>query len=175
MLLLMCIDGGNSVKKALSFLLVLSMVLGVGCMAVSAETASEDVIDLQEGIYYFEDGSYIVTERVSSDIQPLSVGTKVNANRSTYYNSNDVAQCALEVTGTFEVNYGISVKCTDVSATSYVYVDGWTVEKVTKSSSTGAGPTAYATASGEFVQKVLFITTKRVPVSVTVTCDKNGN
>lgn len=162
-------------KKALSFLLVLAMVLGLGCMAVSAETTSEDVIDLQEGIYYFEDGSYIVTERVTSDIQPLSVGTKTYSNISTYYNNKDVAQCALQVIGTFEVNYGVSVKCTNVTAKTYVYVDGWTVEKVTKSSSSGAGSTAYATASGEFVKKMLFITTKRVPVSVSVTCDKNGN
>lgn len=162
-------------NKVLSFLLVLSMVLGLGCMAVSAETTSDEVSELQEGIYYFEDGSYIVTERVSTDIQPLSVETKTYSNISTYYNSKDVAQCALQVIGTFEVNYGVSVKCTNVTAKTYVYVDGWRVEKVTKSSSSGVGATAYATASGEFVQKMLFITTKRVPVSVTVTCDKNGN
>ena len=162
-------------KKALSFLLVMTMILGLGCMAVSAESTSNEVIVLQEGIYYFEDGSYIVTERVTSDIQSLSVGTEIYSNISTYYNSKDVAQCALKVTGTFEVNYGVSVKCTNVSATSYVYVDGWTVENVSKSSSTGSGTMASATANGEFIQKVLFITTKRVPVSVSVTCDKNGN
>lgn len=50
-----------------------------------------------------------------------------------------------------------------------------TVEKVTKSSSTGSGAIASATASGEFVKKLLFIPTSRIPVSVTVTCDKNGN
>lgn len=162
-------------KKALSFLMVLVMVLGLSYMPVSAEIVSEDVVELQEGVYYLEDGSYIVTERITSNIQPLAVGTKIYANRSTYYNSDDVAQCALEVTGTFEINYGVSVKCIDVSATSYVYVNGWTVEKVTKSSSTSSGTTAYATASGEFIKKMLFITTSRIPVSVTVTCDKNGN
>lgn len=162
-------------KKTLSLLLVIAMILGLGCMAVSAESISDEVIELQEGIYYLEDGSYIVTERLLSDIQLLSVGTKTYSKVSTYYNSDDVAQCALKVTGTFEVNYGVSVKCTNVSATSYVYVDGWTVEKVTKSSSAGSGATASATASGEFVKKLLFITTSRIPVSVTVTCDKNGN
>lgn len=162
-------------KKILSILLAFSMILGLSCMAVSAETTSDDVVELQEGVYYFEDGSYIVTERILSDVQPLSVGTKTYSNISTFYDNNDVAQCALKVTGTFEVNYGVSVKCTNVSATSYVYVDGWTVEKVTKSSSSGSGSTASATASGEFVKKLLFITTKRIPVSVSVTCDKNGN
>lgn len=162
-------------KKALSLLLVITMLLGLGCMSVSAENISSEVIELEEGIYYFEDGSYIVTEQVAADIQPLSVGTKTYSKVSTYYNSDDVAQCALKVTGTFEVNYGASVKCTNVSATSYVYVDGWTVQKVTKSSSAGSGATASATASGEFVKKLLFITTSRIPVSVTVTCDKNGN
>lgn len=162
-------------KKVLSSLLVLAIILGFGCITISAETTHDKVIELQEGIFYFEDGSYIVTERLSSDIQPLSVGTKTYSNISTYYDSDDVAQCALKVTGTFEVDYGVSVRCTNVSATSYVYVDGWTVEKVTKSSSAGSGATASATASGEFVKKVLFITTSRIPVSVSVTCDKNGN
>ena len=162
-------------KKILSILFAFSMILGLSSMAVSAETTSDDVVELQEGVYYFEDGSYIVTERILSDVQPLSVGTKTYSNISTFYDNNDVAQCALKVTGTFEVNYGVSVKCTNVSATSYVYVDGWTVEKVTKSSSSGSGSTASATASGEFVKKLLFITTKRIPVSVSVTCDKNGN
>lgn len=147
-------------------------------MAVSAEpiiNEANEAIELQEGIYYFEDGSYIVTERSSYDIQPHSVGTKSYSNIATYYNNKDEAQCALMVTGTFEVNYGVSVKCTNGSATSYVYVDGWTVEKVSKSSSDGSGTIASATASGEFVKKTLFVTTKRVPVSVSVTCDKNGN
>lgn len=162
-------------KKALSVLLAFTMVLGLGGMAASAESPSDGVIELHEGIYTFEDGSYIVTERVSPDAQTLSVGTKTYSNLSIYYNSDHEAQCALKVTGSFEVDYGVSVRCTNVAATSYVYVDGWSVENVSKSSSTGSGATASATASGEFVKKVLFITTKRVPVSVTVTCDKNGN
>ena len=44
-------------KKALSLLLVRTMVIGLGCMAVSAESTSDEVVELEEGIYYFEDGS----------------------------------------------------------------------------------------------------------------------
>lgn len=162
-------------KKIISFLLTMVTILNLGFITASADAAPDNTIELHEGVYYFEDGSYIITERIPSDIQVLSTGTKTYSKISTYYNNEDVAQCALKVTGTFEVNYGVSVKCINVSATSYVYVDGWTVENVSKSSSTGSGATASATASGEFVKKLLFITTKRVPVSVTVTCDKNGN
>ncbi len=162
-------------KKYFCFILVFTIILSLGSINVSAETNSNKAIELQESIQYFEDGSYIVIEKIASDVQTRAVGTKTYSNIATYYNSDDVAQCALKVTGTFEVNYGVSVRCTNVTATTYVYVNGWTVENVTKSSSSGSGASAYASASGEFVKKVLFITTSRIPVSVSVTCDKNGD
>lgn len=164
-------------RKVFSLLSVVAILMSFLCIATSAETVTEDVLELPEGIYYFEDGSYVVTESfdLSGPETRAATGTESYGKRSTYYDGNDVAQCALEVIGKFTVNYGSSVGCASVTAKTYVYKDGWTVEKVTKSSSSGFGATASATASGEFVYKVLFVTVKRIPVSVTVTCDKNGN
>ena len=162
-------------KKVFALLLALTVVFISGAIGASAETVYPEVDNMpEEGIYYFEDGSYIVTEDVTPDVQPLSVSRKVKSRLSTYYNSDNVAQCALQVNGTFEVDYGVSVKCGAVSADFYVYVDGWSIEDVTKTSSSGAGDTATATASGVFIKKKLFITTSRVPVSITASCTKNG-
>ena len=114
-----------------------------------------------------------MTETFVSDAQTRAVSTKTYSRVTTYYDKNDVAQCALEVVGTFEINYGVSVTCTDVAGKGYIYVDGWSVENVSKSSSSGS--TATATVSGEFVKKVLFITTARIPVTVSINVDKYGN
>ena len=132
------------------------------------------MIELPDGIYYFEDGSYIFTERFELDADTRAVGTKRYSKRSTYYDNNGVAQCALEVLGTFTVNFGTAVKCSEVTAKTYVYKDGWTIEDVSKSCTSTMAPTASATASGNFVYKVLGITLRKFPVSVTVSCDKSG-
>ncbi len=161
-------------KRVFALLLALTVVFISGTLGASAETVYPKVDGMpEEGIYYFEDGSYIVTEDVTPDVQPLST-MKVKANISTYYTSDKVAQCALKVTGTFEVNVGVCVRCVSVAGDFYAYVDGWSIDKKEKTCSSGYGDIAYATASGDFVKKTLFITTSRVPVSVTASCTKNG-
>ena len=165
------------IRKVFSLFSIVAILMSFLCMATSAETVTNDVLEITEsGIYYLEDGSYLVAERVdlSGPETRGAVGTKTYANIVTYYDKQDVAQCALEVIGKFTVNFGVSVKCAEVTAKTYVYKDGWTVENVSKSSTTSMAPTASATASGEFVNRVLFIVVSRYPVSVTVTCDKNG-
>ncbi len=164
-------------KKLVSIITILAMLVTLSSFGAAAEAANENVtpIELPDGIYYFEDGSYIITEPIVSAVQPLSDDYKTYGKMSTYYNSDDVAQCSLEVIGTFEVNYRTNVRCTNVVAKTYVYVDGWTVENVTKSCTSGFRAIASATASGDFVKRSLGLITKTVPVTVTVTCDKNGN
>ena len=162
----------SRIRRALALLSVLAILFSLGCLAASAETVTDDVIELPEGVYYLEDGSYFVTEQIDAP-QTRASGTKTYSKVSTYYTKQGEAQCALKVTGTFSYN-GSSVSCTNVTATTYVYDDSWKVENVSKSSTSGWVTTASATASGEFVETFLFITVQRIPVSVTVTCDKNG-
>ncbi|HIW73076.1 MAG TPA: hypothetical protein H9684_02020 [Firmicutes bacterium] len=163
----------SRIRRALALLSVLAILFSLGCLAASAETVTDDVIELPEGVYYLEDGSYFVTEKIDVP-QTRASGTKTYGKTTTYYNNSNEAKCALEVLGTFTYN-GSSVSCTNVTAKTYVYDTSWSVENVTKSSSSGWVTTASATANADFVNKVLFITVKKIPVSVTVTCDKNGN
>lgn len=159
-------------RKIVAVILTLMMVFAMGIPA-TAESVTNAPTELPDGVYYLEDGSYFVTETFVSDAQTRAVSAETYSRVTTYYDKNDVAQCALEVIGTFEINYGVSVTCTDVAGKGYIYVDGWSVENVSKSSSSGS--TATATVSGEFVKKVLFITTARIPVTVSINVDKYGN
>ncbi len=165
-------------RKLFIIMLTLTMAIGFNAMSVSAEViyGNVEAMDILDGKITFDDGSYLITETLDDQTMSVqAVSTKTYSRIMTYYNSSDVAQCALKVTGTFEINYGISVKCTNVTATDYVYDSSWKVEDITTSRTTTAGATASATANGRFVKRLLFIVTNNIPVTITVSCDKNGN
>ena len=145
---------------------------------VAAATAPQALDISADGTYYLDDGSYIITETTvlpAADGLSRAVSTVSRSKTSTYYNSDNEPMCALKITGTFSVNNGVSVQCTKATANTYVYNDSWSVTDVTTSRTSAAASTASATAKGNFVKKILFITTNTVPVTVTVTCDKYGN
>ena len=105
-------------RKVFSLLSVVAILMSFLCMATSAENATNDVIEFPEGTYYFDDGSYVVTEIVdlSGPETRGGGGTKTYGKTSTFYDNNDVAQCALEVIGKFTLNFSVAVKCSEVTA-----------------------------------------------------------
>lgn len=168
-------------KKKLCLMAVL-LALSVGCaFPVSAATVSypETVASSSnsyEDVTYFEDGSYIVTTMVE-EITPISraITKKALKKTSTSYDSSNKAQCALTVIGSFEINMGVSVKCVGATTEKTVYQNGWSIENVSTRPDNSSTSQASAIASGRFVKREVGITVQNIPVTVKVTCDKNGN
>lgn len=168
-------------KKKLCMMAVV-LALAAGCaLPVSAATVSGQenvttIINQQEETTYFDDGSYIVTTMVEETV-PISraVTTKTFKKTSTSYDSSNKAQCALTVIASFEVNTGVSVKCIGAKTEKTVYQNGWSVENVSTRPDNSSTSKAVAIASGNFVKREIGIAVQSVPVTIKVTCDKNGN
>ncbi len=146
-------------KRLLSFSLLLLMVLSL----IPAEGfAVEEKI-----VVTFEDGSYI-TECIEC-MQSRAAGSKTGTKSYKYYNEDDVICWKFAVNGTFTYT-GSTSQCTASSCDVTVYTSEWyTVSK----SSGKSGNTA--SASVTMGRKLLGVTVATIPVSLTLTCDNNGN
>lgn len=158
------------------------LALAAGCaLPVSAATIPPQknvttITNQKEETIYFEDGSYIVTTTVE-EVTPISraVINKIFKKTSTSYDASNKARCALTVVGSFEVNMGVSVKCLGVRTEKNIYQNGWSIENVSTSYDNSSTSKATAIASGNFVKRQAGIAVQSIPVTVKVTCDKNGN
>lgn len=161
---------------AVMLTLATSFALPVSAISNSSYAMSTTITDAENEVTYFEDGSYLVTT-LAKEITPISraVDQMVFTKTATAYDSSNKARCALTVVGAFEVNKGVSVKCVGVKTETAVYQSGWSVENISTSRNNSSTTKASATASGQFVHRVAGIVTEKLPVSVTVSCDKNGN
>ncbi len=118
-------------------------------------------------VEYLEDGSYIVTTVVFSDISLLAT-TKTGSKTDTLYNSNNEKQWSVTLTGTFSYT-GSSATCTNSKTSYQVFDSSW---KVTSSAASKSG----RTAKGEFTVKkyVLGIATKTEKSTITISCSNSG-
>lgn len=121
------------------------------------------------GIEYFEDGSYGITTYEIQVASVLTKGTVSKIKSYTYYDSNDVKQWKVSITGSFSYT-GSSATCTSSSTTYTIYDAKW---KVTKSQASKSG----RTATGEFTVKkyLLGIPTQTVNKTLTLSCSNSGN
>lgn len=146
-------------KRAFSVLLV--VILLVSALPVVGN-AAETVETL-----YFDDGSFMTIEVVYS---PARATWSVTGNKQyTYYDSNSVSQWKAVLTGTFTYT-GSSSTCTASSVDVTIYDSSWYV--VSKSASKSGNTATGSVVMGE---KAGGITVTRVPVSLTLKCDANGN
>ena len=116
---------------------------------------------------YFEDGSSLTVyvEQVNS----RASGTKTASKTYQYTDSDgDIAWKAV-LTGTF-IYTGSSAQCTASSVDVTIYNTGWYVVSKTAGKS-GASATGNVTMG----LKKLGITVKKMPLTMTLTCDVNGN
>lgn len=166
-------------KKLCMMAIVLALatgcVLPVSAATLPPETTVSTVAEIQREITYFEDGSYIVT--TIEEVTPASraITNKTFRKTSTSYDSSNKAQCALTLIASFEVNMGVNVKCIGAKTEKNVYQTGWSVENVSTRPDNSSTSKASAIASGNFVKREAGIAVKTAPVTVKVTCDKNGN
>lgn len=106
---------------------------------------------------------------ITEELTNRSSGTK-SAHKSQYYcDSNGNKLWSVTVSGTFTYT-GSSSKCTKASVSTTVYNSDW---KITNSTASHSGNSATATATAKKYYLSTIISTK--PLSVTLSCDKNGN
>ncbi len=149
-------------KRILSSLLAcLLLVCAIPLQPIAAApAASEETI-------YFDDGSYLTTVITGGTSRASGSFTKTKI--FTYYKSNDTAVWDIALTASF-IYTGISATCTSCSSKVTIYDSNW--YEISKSTSRDGGS---AICNVEMGRKILGITVEKVPYTVTLTCDKDGN
>ena len=145
-------------------LVAMTLFLLIPCLSIpilGAETVEETRIT------YMEDGSYLV-ETVQI-VDSRASGSKTGTKTKTYYESDGTASWKATLTGKFTYD-GTSATCTVSTVSVTIYDANWyTVSK----SATKSGNTASASVTMGY--KTMGITTNKVTISVSLSCDKDGN
>ena len=145
--------------SVLAFLLVVSFALP--CFAVEPE----DVI-VSHTIQQLGTDSYIIItlrKSVPTPIARSGIYTQTGSKDYTYVSSGTL-QWTFSVAGNFEINPGVSCKCTNSAYRFSRSVSGWSLSSA-DSSHSGSTATAWGTVTGP----------KPVSPRVSVSCDSNGN
>lgn len=104
-------------KRFISLLMLVIVIVGIVPVAVGAEENNVHVI-------YFEDGSYMTVEVLPWKMQ--ASGSTSGGKRYTYYDLDGVSQWRADLTGTFSYN-GSSATCTSSSVDVTIINSGWYV------------------------------------------------
>lgn len=147
-------------KRIICSLLAAVLVLGWIPFFGSAAEREQEIIQ-------FEDGSYIVAEVITRGTR--ASGSTSGSKKYTYYNKTNVAQWKAVLDGAFTYN-GSSATCTSASCSVTIYNSEWYT--ISKSASKN-GSTAYGSVTMGTV--ALGTVEERVPASLSIKCDKNGN
>lgn len=123
--------------------------------------------EMESRIIYFADGSFL--EVIMETVELRTSGTISGGKTYQYKNSNGELQWKAVLNGMFTYT-GSSATCTSSSCNVTIYNTSW--YQVTKTTGKRG---ATATAELTMGYKVLGITAKKVPISMTLTCDKDGN
>lgn len=152
------------ITKRLSLFLLTMLFCFTVPFSALAQTNEQTKTDVQ----YFEDGSYLVVE-TQDKISLFASGTVNKAKTGYYYNNDNELQWSVTLDATFTYT-GSSATCTKASTSYKIYDSAW---KVKEANATRSG----RTATGDFLVKKywLGIITKTVPLTITISCDNNGN
>lgn len=147
-------------KRFAAWLLLAVLLINVlPAMGNAAENESE--------IIEFDDGSYFVVEIIANHSRASE--SKTASKQYTYYDADDVSQWKAVLTGKFTYT-GSSATCTSSSVSTTIYDSSW--YEIYKYASKSGNK---ATASVTMGDKLDGETIARVPVSLSLTCDANGN
>ncbi|MCI5620492.1 MAG: hypothetical protein MR355_02835 [Lachnospiraceae bacterium] len=150
--------------SVLSFMCVFNLIFSLS--SISADAAENT--DTLTSYEHLPDGSFIVT-CTSIDSTARSSGT-ITAHRTKYYkDASGNNLWSVTVTGTFTYN-GSSSQCTNSSVNAQSYNSDW---KIYSTNASRSGNTATATGTAQTYYKNTVINT--YSLSVSLTCDKNGN
>lgn len=150
-------------KRLISLLTAIFLFVALPCTTLASDIATSTSENSQ--ITYLDDGSYYVTTITESLVR----STKTGSRSTTYYSSSDVAQWKVTVKGTFSYD-GTSATCTSASHTVTIYDDDWYTYSQNSYESSNK-----AIAEVTMKLKMLGIVINTRDVTITLTCDKNGN
>lgn len=127
------------------------------------------VADVQtdEEIIHLDDGSYIVVELIWADARASGTRTAVKTHK--YYNNDNVEQWRAVLQGTFTYT-GTSATCTAASCNVTISDDAWYVHAKGVNKSGNA-----AMCELTMGKKLLGVTVSKKTISMSLTCDANGN
>lgn len=149
-------------KRFICFALLTCMIFFMlPFTAYAAETPVEN-----DEVIYFEDGSYLTVSVTTRNTR--SAGS-TSGDKVYTYNTGNGAKWKAVLSGSFTYT-GSSATCTSSSVSIDIYDSAWyTVSK--SASKSGAS----ATASVTMGRKAGGVTVDKVPISMKLTCDANGN
>lgn len=152
-------------KRIALFLLAMMFCFSVPFSAL-AQTNEQTETEIQ----YFDDGSYLVI-KTEEEISLFASGV-ITKGKTGYYYDGDTSEepkWSVSLRATFTYT-GSSATCTGAVVSYEIYDYAWKVKEATASKSG-------RTATGDFLVKKywLGIITKTVPLTLTITCDNNGN
>lgn len=150
------------VKRCLSVVLVLVILLGLLPFNVFATTEAED-----SEVIFFEDGSYIVITIASSSNR--SIYSKTGHKKLVFYDGDNNVSWEAKLSATY-IYTGESATCTTASCTVTVYDNQW--YEVSKSTTRSGNA---ATTQLTMGRKFLGVTVEKPEYTITLTCDKDGN
>lgn len=139
---------------------VLAAVLMLCMIPMQGKAAEAEIVML-------ENGDYMMIETVRFGMR--ASGTVTGNKTYTYYDSNDDAQWKAVLTGKFTYT-GSGATCTSSSVSTTIYDSSWTV--ISKSATKSGNKAKASVKMGDKVEGTI---TTTVPVSLTLSCDANGN
>lgn len=142
-------------------------MLVLAVFLITALPVRGKAIEQEVNVRYFEDGSYIV--ETIEVVEGRASGAKTGTKSQTYYGSAGDSEWKATLTGTFTYT-GSSATCTSSSVNVTIYDSAWYV--VSKSASKSGNT---ANASVTMGEKLLGVTVTKVPTSLSLKCDANGN
>lgn len=148
----------NSMKRTIVFLLLAGLLLNT--LPVMGNAVEKNII-------YCEDGCYITVEIITNGARES--GSVTGKKRYTYYSESGSKEWVVDLNGSFTYN-GSSATCTSSSVDVTIHDSSWYVvsKYATKSSNkASASVTMGDKPAGQLVSTV--------PVSLTLSCDANGN
>lgn len=144
-----------------------SCTILIAIVIISLLSVHVNATETSENIFYMDDGSYIIayTEELGTRASTSKTGKRI----FEYYNNNDEMQWKATLTAKY-LYTGTTATCTSSQCDVTVYNSDWYV--VDKSSGMLGGK---ATADITMGRKVLGVTVEKKNVSMSLTCDANGN
>lgn len=147
-------------KRLLSMALAAMLVF---CLLPVFVSAAEETVE----IVYLEDGSYLTIQTITYETR--ASGSKSGSKTYTHHGSNGDDNWKATLSGSFTYN-GTSATCTSSSVDVTIYDSAWYT--ISKSASKSGGT---ATASVTMGEKRGGVTVTTLPISISLTCDKDGN
>lgn len=166
-------------KRAISFVLAMLCVIGLISSSAIAKTSVEQDMAEQSCVIVdgrplqvrvvktFDDGSQLL-EGMPRIIQKTR--GNITAQKPVYHRRSDgIVLWSATLVGTFTYN-GVTSFCSIASCSTSINDSAWSEQSC---SAYPSGNSAIGNVT--MIRKILFIVLETVPITITLTCDKNGN